>query len=194
MLQQYPHAAHHPYLVTLLLVNNVAVILSDVLAFLAVIYQVWGLWKEKRRLGLHTGKDFASLLLQQVLVTVSGVIIDYISPVARADVAISQHVYEISYNTFETAYVCLLPLRFSAILICEFTLDLRQRNTTARSLPNQSAIEFRDLNLSFQDNPVRSIQSVFGRFQEGIIADMGERGDLVGIDTPGRGKPDLETA
>ncbi|GJJ10280.1 hypothetical protein Clacol_004506 [Clathrus columnatus] len=50
-----------------MLVSNVAGILTDVLAFLAIIYQLWGLWKEKRRLHLHTEKDFVTLLLQQVI-------------------------------------------------------------------------------------------------------------------------------
>ncbi|GJJ10344.1 hypothetical protein Clacol_004570 [Clathrus columnatus] len=113
------------YLPNLFLVENAAVILSDVLAFLAVIRQVWGLRKEKRRLGLpRAGKDFATLLLQQ---------------------------------------------------------------------------EFRDLNLSSQDNPgVRPIQSVLGRLQERILADMGERNDPVsmgiGIDAQGQGEPDLDIA
>ncbi|GJJ10664.1 hypothetical protein Clacol_004891 [Clathrus columnatus] len=153
--------AYYPILV---IVENVTTVLSDVLAFLAVIRQVWGLWKEKRRLGLHTGKDFVTLLLQQV-------------------------------SRIKCPFM-LLPLRLSVILICEFTLDLRRRNTT-RSLPNQSALEFPNLNPSSQDNPeARSIQSVLGHLQESIIADMGERNDpmSMGIDAPGQGEPDLETA
>ncbi|GJJ10126.1 hypothetical protein Clacol_004352 [Clathrus columnatus] len=140
-------------LLTLFLVNNVAIILSDLLAFLAVIRQVWGLWKEKRELRLHTDNDFVTLLLQQV----------------GTDIAAFQNV-------------------LSTILICEFTLDLRRRNT-AQSLPNQSALELSDLNLSSQHNPVRSIRSVLGRLQESIIAVMGERNDPVGVDDTG---PDEE--
>ncbi|GJJ10369.1 hypothetical protein Clacol_004595 [Clathrus columnatus] len=168
MMQQYPYASHHPYLNKLLLVDNVAVILTDILAFLAVIRQVWGLWKERRRLSLHT------LLLQQV----AQLVISYISPVVGNGVVAFQNV-------------------LSVILICEFTLDLRRRNTTARSLPNQSDLELPDLNLSFQHTPeVISIQSVLGRLQESIIADMGERNDPVsmGIDAPDQREPDLETA
>ncbi|GJJ10394.1 hypothetical protein Clacol_004620 [Clathrus columnatus] len=155
------------FLVTLILVGNVAVVLSDVLAFLAVIHQVWSLWKEKRKLRLHnTGEDFVTLLLQQV----TQLAIDYISPTAGTDVI-----------AFQTV--------LSTILICEFTLDLRQRNAT-RSLPNQSALELPDLNLSSRDNSVRSRQSMLGRLQESIIADMGERSDPVGIEGPGQGEPD----
>ncbi|GJJ10449.1 hypothetical protein Clacol_004675 [Clathrus columnatus] len=147
------------YALTLLLVQNVAAVLSDILAFLTVICQVWGLWKENRRLRLQAGKDFATLLLRQGI----------------------------------------LRFLLSAIFICEFTLDLRRRNTTARSLPNPSALELElpDLNLSSQDNSViRSIQSVFSHLQERMIADMGERSNSVSIEGPGQleGEPDSETA
>ncbi|GJJ10439.1 hypothetical protein Clacol_004665 [Clathrus columnatus] len=194
------------YITTLILVGNVAVILSDVLAFLGVIHQVWGLWKEKRKLNLHsTGKDFVTLLLQQgkftliktpmgdehskinlyvlsgilrfsfvLFISITQVIIDYVLPIVGADVTAFQNI-------------------LSIILICEFTLDLRRRNAT-RSLPNQSALELPDLNLSSQGNPVRSIQSVLGRLQERMIANMGERSDTVDIDGSGQGEPDEGTA
>ncbi|GJJ10339.1 hypothetical protein Clacol_004565, partial [Clathrus columnatus] len=113
-----------------------------------------------------------------LLVTVTGLVVDYTAIQAGSDVAVFQNV-------------------LSTILICEFTLDLRRRNTTTRSLPNLSALEFADLNLSSQENPeVRSIQSIFGRLHERMIADMGERNDPVsiGIDALGQGEPDLETA
>ncbi|GJJ10429.1 hypothetical protein Clacol_004655 [Clathrus columnatus] len=172
-LQQYLHVTHNPYIFILLLVNNVAVIFTDVLVFLAVIHQVWGLLKEKRRLGLHTEKDLVTLLLQQV----TQVIISYILPITGAYVTTFQNV-------------------LSTILICDFTLDLRRRNTTARSLPNHSALELPDLNLLFRDNPVRSMQAVLGRLQESIIADMGERNGPVGTEGPDQleREPDPDTA
>ncbi|GJJ10345.1 hypothetical protein Clacol_004571 [Clathrus columnatus] len=174
------------YLNILLLVQNVLLILSDLLAFLAVIRQLWGLWKEKRRSGLHSGKDFATLLLQQgilrfsfvLFVTITLLVIDYISPIIGSDIGAFQNV-------------------LSVILICEFTLDLRRRNTTTGSLPGLSALEFPDLNPPSQHNPeVRPIQSILVRIQESIIADMREKNNPVsiGIDTPSQGEPDLETA
>ncbi|GJJ10184.1 hypothetical protein Clacol_004410 [Clathrus columnatus] len=82
----------------------------------------------------------------------------------------------------------------SALLTCKFTRDLRRRNTT-RSLPNQSSLEFPDLNLSSKENPVRSTRSVLGRIHEGIIADMGERNDLiVGVDRSDQEERDGEAA
>ncbi|GJJ10119.1 hypothetical protein Clacol_004345 [Clathrus columnatus] len=57
-------------------------------------------------------------------------------------------------------------------------MDLRRRNTTlTKSLPNQSALELPDLNLTLQYNPAQSIRSVLDRLHHGIIADMGERND-----------------
>ncbi|GJJ10208.1 hypothetical protein Clacol_004434 [Clathrus columnatus] len=169
-------------ILTLILVDNVAVVLLEVLAFIAVLYQVWGLWREKRKLGLHTDKDFVTLLLRQgtlrfsfvLFISVTQTIIIYISPTAGTNSIAVQNV-------------------LSVILICEFTQDLRRRNTI-RSLPNQSSLELPDLNLSSQDNSVRSIQSVFGRFQERMIADMGERNDPVGLNGPGEKEPNQEAA
>ncbi|GJJ10400.1 hypothetical protein Clacol_004626 [Clathrus columnatus] len=191
------------YLTTLILVQNVVVILSDILAFFGVVRQVWGLWKEKQILSLDTGKDLVTLLLQQdilrfsyatatiiimfftktnfyrsfvLFITVTQIIIDYISPTVGTEI-----------DAFQNS--------LSVILICELTLNLRRRNTT-RPLPNPSALELPDLNLSVQNNPVRSIQSVFGRLQERMIADMEERSDLVDIEGPGQleGEPEPEIA
>ncbi|GJJ10305.1 hypothetical protein Clacol_004531 [Clathrus columnatus] len=115
-----------------------------------------------------------------LIVTVTQLVVDYNSPIAGSDVAAFQN--------------ALLPLRLSVILICEFTLDLRRRNTTTGSLPNPSALELPDLNLSSQGNPGRSIKSVLGRLQEMIIADM-EESDTVDIDVPVQGdSSDPETA
>ncbi|GJJ10169.1 hypothetical protein Clacol_004395 [Clathrus columnatus] len=173
MVQQYPDATHHPYLASVALGRNVTVILSDALAFLAVVYQILGLWKEKRKLQLYTNKDFVTLLLQQgilrfsfaLVVSVAQLIIGYD---AADDISAFQNV-------------------LSTILICEFTLDLRRRNTT-KPLLSQSALELPDLNLSSQHNPGQSIQTVLGRLQKSIIANMGERNDPVdvsGINGPG---------
>ncbi|GJJ10116.1 hypothetical protein Clacol_004342 [Clathrus columnatus] len=46
-------------------ITGIATSLSDILGFFAVVRQVWGLWIEKRRLGLQTKQDFVSVLLQQ---------------------------------------------------------------------------------------------------------------------------------
>ncbi|GJJ07024.1 hypothetical protein Clacol_001222 [Clathrus columnatus] len=119
------------------LINNVAVILLDSFAFLAVVRQVWGLWKLKRSLGLRSNQDIATSLIGQGF----------------------------------------LRFSLSALLICEFTLDLRRRNSK-KIIPNQSALNLPTM--SFQDNPVQSVKSVFGRLHENLIAEMGERN----VDTP----------
>ncbi|GJJ09195.1 hypothetical protein Clacol_003417 [Clathrus columnatus] len=71
-----------------------------------------------------------------------------------------------------------LPL-LSTIIICEFTLDLRQRNIK-ESNSNQSAMDLPSL--SFHENPAHTARSVLGRLRESIITEMGERNDLVDID------------
>ncbi|GJJ15106.1 hypothetical protein Clacol_009381 [Clathrus columnatus] len=55
-----------PLATRLFLIQIVAIILSDTLASIAVIRQVWGVWRLKRSLGLQ-GNDFLTLLLQQGL-------------------------------------------------------------------------------------------------------------------------------
>ncbi|GJJ15832.1 hypothetical protein Clacol_010110 [Clathrus columnatus] len=49
-------------------INATALILgiaTDLLAFIAVMHQVWGLWKLKRHLGLKGNNDLVQLLIQQ---------------------------------------------------------------------------------------------------------------------------------
>ncbi|GJJ10104.1 hypothetical protein Clacol_004330 [Clathrus columnatus] len=157
------------------LIGNIAVILSDALAFLGVIRQIWGLWKEKRSLHLQTNADLVDLLLQQgilrfsfvSLVAIVASLIEFFSPLVGSNLAVVQNV-------------------LSALLICEFTLALRQRNAK-KAVPNQSALELElpNLNSSFLNNPMHSIQTVFGHIHESIITDMGERIDRVGIDGQG---------
>ncbi|GJJ10078.1 hypothetical protein Clacol_004304 [Clathrus columnatus] len=166
------------YLPTLFLIHNVAIILLDVLAFLAAIRQFWGLWQLKRSLRLQGSKDFATLLFKQ------GVQTFYNSPTSKVNSKLQDTV-----GTDVTAFQNVLSL----LLICEFTLDLRRRNTK-ELVSNQTAsnLELPTMGLSFQTNPLRSIQSVFGRLHESIMTDMGERSGQLGvdIDSPGPGPED----
>ncbi|GJJ13575.1 hypothetical protein Clacol_007831 [Clathrus columnatus] len=151
------------------LVDNIGLLLSDVLAFIAVIYQVGGLWKSKRRFGLQTNGDLVTLLLRQVNLREIQAAESTIVPI--------QNVYELFYqNTHPklTSYP-----RLSSLLICEFTLDLRRWNRQ-RSAPNQSALELPTL--SFQENPAQAVLTIFGRLRESIITEMGDRNDLVELD------------
>ncbi|GJJ10114.1 hypothetical protein Clacol_004340 [Clathrus columnatus] len=156
----FPLIGVQAYISTLLLVGNIANVLTDFLAFFGVLHQVWGLWKEKKRLHLHTDKDFVTLLFQQGIL-------------------------RFSLNDFGSSQIS--PVKLSAILICEFTLALRRRNTT-RPLPNQSGLELPDLNMSFQQ-PMRSIHAVVGHLHESIIADMGERNNNP-VNVNGLGQPE----
>ncbi|GJJ15473.1 hypothetical protein Clacol_009751 [Clathrus columnatus] len=108
------------------------VILLDMLAFVMVIYQLWGLWKIKRSLALQNSQELTTSLLEQGT----------------------------------------LRFSLSTLLMCEFTMDLRRRNTKDFD-PNQSALTLPTL--SFQENPVQSIRSALGHLHESIIAEIGER-------------------
>ncbi|GJJ10099.1 hypothetical protein Clacol_004325 [Clathrus columnatus] len=137
----------YEYLGSISLAFNVGMIIWDVLAFLAVVRQVWGLWREKRRLHLQTSADVVTLLLQQVKL-LERRLLGIVIPLFRM---------------------------LSTILMCEFTLGLRRRNT-GNAITNQSALELPSL--SFQGNPV---QSILGRLHESIVSDMGERTDSVTV-------------
>ncbi|GJJ15831.1 hypothetical protein Clacol_010109 [Clathrus columnatus] len=50
---------------TLILIINISTVISDALAFVAVIYRVWGLWKLGRSLDLETGDNLVTSILQQ---------------------------------------------------------------------------------------------------------------------------------
>ncbi|GJJ10106.1 hypothetical protein Clacol_004332 [Clathrus columnatus] len=150
---------------TVSLIINIATLLSDVLAFLVVINQVWVLWKERRRLGLHTNKDFVTLLLYQgesIPIDTRGI-------------------------QNEGFFISL-----SVILLCEFNLDLRRRNAN-KSILNQS--ELPDFNLSFQDpiQSVQSVlgrvhQSIIADMGE-------RNDPVLGVDGPALGQePNEETA
>ncbi|GJJ06907.1 hypothetical protein Clacol_001103 [Clathrus columnatus] len=142
-------------------IHNIAIVCADVLAFVAVIHQVWGLWKLKRSLGLESNKDVATILLRQCILRFCFVLgISTTQLLFAFDVA----------DTFNPIQNIL-----SALLLCEFTLDLRRRNTT-KSASNQTAFDLPTI--SFQENPVESVRSVLGR-HESIVTEMGERIDLV---------------
>ncbi|GJJ16126.1 hypothetical protein Clacol_010406 [Clathrus columnatus] len=47
------------------ILHNVAIMLLDVLAFIVVIRQAWGLWRLKRSVGLQSNEDLVTLLLRQ---------------------------------------------------------------------------------------------------------------------------------
>ncbi|GJJ06001.1 hypothetical protein Clacol_000188 [Clathrus columnatus] len=139
--------------------GNIATILSDTLAFIGTIYQVWGIWKSKRRLGLQ-----------------------------------SNHKKDLVTSIFEQAsYFSLQPLQpywglFSTLLICEFTLALRRRNTKQPTL-NLSDIQLPTLSLPSQDDPARTQRSVPERLHESLVAEMAEP-DPAG--NPNSGEPNID--
>ncbi|GJJ14347.1 hypothetical protein Clacol_008611 [Clathrus columnatus] len=69
--------------------------------------------------------------------------------------------------------------RLSSLLICEFTIGLRRWNKQTSAL-NQSALDLPTL--SFQANPVQTVRSIFGRLRESIMAEMGDRNDLIELE------------
>ncbi|GJJ15475.1 hypothetical protein Clacol_009753 [Clathrus columnatus] len=124
----------------------------DILAFVMVIRQLWGLWKVKRSLGLQNSQDLTTSLLEQ-------------GRYIHIETNIISHM--LHYSTLAG----ILRFSLSTLLMCEFTIDLRRRNKKD-SIPNQSALNLPTL--SFKDNPVQSIRSILGRLHESIVAEMGE--------------------
>ncbi|GJJ14480.1 hypothetical protein Clacol_008744 [Clathrus columnatus] len=134
-------------------IRNISIILSDVLAFIGIIYQVWGIWRLKQGLSLKSNEDLVSSLLRQ----------DFRNVIFIATAAI------------------LAPLEnvLSSLLICEFTLDLRRRNEK-HSVTSPSALDLPAI--SFQNDPVQCVRTSLTRWHGAIVAGMGERIKLDNID------------
>ncbi|GJJ15103.1 hypothetical protein Clacol_009378 [Clathrus columnatus] len=157
-----------PVMLRIILVQAIAVILSDTLAFIGIFRQVWGLWRLKRSLGLQNNDFLTSLLRQGTLsfcfvlsLSISQIFLSFFAPVV-------------------STIISSLPVVLSALLICKFTLDLRRRNAK-KSAPNQLA-SLSLPTLSFQENPVQSVRTVLERLHESIVAKMGERNDPPAMD------------
>ncbi|GJJ05877.1 hypothetical protein Clacol_000064 [Clathrus columnatus] len=59
--------SHHIAISSILFFRSIVTTLLDVLGFIGTIYQIWGLWRSKRTLGLQSNKDIVAMLLQQAL-------------------------------------------------------------------------------------------------------------------------------
>ncbi|GJJ10623.1 hypothetical protein Clacol_004850 [Clathrus columnatus] len=146
------------------------------LAFVVVIHQAWGLWKLKQSVGLQSNGDIVTLLLQQgtlrfcfaLFTTTTQVFLSYFAPNLGDGFGPLQNV-------------------LSSLLLCEFALELRRHNTTNPVLI-QSAINLPTL--SFREKPVQSIRYAMGRLHESIVAEMGERNELVDLGHPDSGELD----
>ncbi|GJJ15097.1 hypothetical protein Clacol_009372 [Clathrus columnatus] len=126
--------------IRLFLIQIVAIILSDTLAFIGVIRQVWGVWRLKRSLGLRRN-DFLTLLLQQGTLSFCFVL----------TISTSQIFLVLTI----TSIIAPSQAVVSALILCEFTLGLRRRNKKILA-PNPSALSLPTL--SFQDNPVQTVR------------------------------------
>ncbi|GJJ06151.1 hypothetical protein Clacol_000340 [Clathrus columnatus] len=140
---------------------------------------VWGLWRLKRSLGLRSGENLAIALFRQGIVRFSFRRQVHHSVLhhrlAEAKVFFEpQSLVENSVTTFQNV--------LSTLLICEFTIDLRRRNTKTLTT-GQSAVTLPTL--SFQENPAQSQsirRTVLGRLHESIMTEMGESDDPMDID------------
>ncbi|GJJ07914.1 hypothetical protein Clacol_002120 [Clathrus columnatus] len=105
------NASEASLVVRLGFVHNIAIILSDILAFIAVVRQVWGLWKLRLSLGLRSNQDLVKSLFQQDSAQIAS---DLLGPIQDV---------------------------LSSLLICEFTLDLRRRNASSAPLNQSAALD-----------------------------------------------------
>lgn len=120
-------------------VANICVIMTDFIVFCVCFWKVWGIWKMKRQTGIQNNNDLVSIILKQSVSRVCLVIL----------LSVTVVVLELIPNTKVIAIDILGNLQhsFSAILLTEFTLDLRQRNSPGIQSTNEtiSALGFRDM-------------------------------------------------
>ncbi|GJJ16062.1 hypothetical protein Clacol_010341 [Clathrus columnatus] len=160
-------------------IHNISLILLETLTFIALIRQIWGLWKLKKSLGLRNKQNLTTLLIQQErhdLSSSSTIVVSTITILWIANTVLTRPSQIISYS-FKT---------FSTLLICELTIHIRRKNQQNAVL-NQSALNLPTI--SFHENPVQSIRSALGRLHESIVVEMGERSDQVNVDELGSGEP-----
>ncbi|GJJ15441.1 hypothetical protein Clacol_009719 [Clathrus columnatus] len=144
------------------LISNILIALSDVLAFIIV----WGLWKLKLSAGIQNNKDIVTLLLQQGTLRFSFVLVITAAAIILSQVGFPGSVFFGFQNVLST------------LLLCKFTIAVRQRNSENRGF-DQSSLP----TPSFQQNPgFRS--TPLSRLQESIISEMGERNQLDQVDNP----------
>ncbi|GJJ06916.1 hypothetical protein Clacol_001112 [Clathrus columnatus] len=54
---------------------NIGIVLSDFLAFAAVIHRLWGLWRLKQSLGLQSSNDLVTSIIRQGLLSLSSLLL-----------------------------------------------------------------------------------------------------------------------
>lgn len=132
--------------------SNIDTVLIDLLVFGICLWKVWDTWKLKRQTGIKSNNDLVSILIKQlvsrfcfaVLITATFAILQFVSP-----------------NAVIISDIPVFQQALSTILIAEFTLDLRRRNSTT--------IQFASVTL-----PTLHIQSMLQYVHESIIAGMGD--------------------
>lgn len=102
------------------LLASISIIVTDALIFGVCLWEVWGTWRLKRQTGIRGNSDIVSLLLRQIVSRFC-----FVLTITLAAAILNQ--------VFETVPVLDILLSFqdslSAILISNFTLDLRRRNS-----------------------------------------------------------------
>ncbi|GJJ14469.1 hypothetical protein Clacol_008733 [Clathrus columnatus] len=131
--------SHAPFFI-----RNGAIVISDVLAFIGQVHQAWGVWKLKKSVGLQSNGDIATIILKQGILRVFDL---------DCECQAGQH-----RKRLRQLPKHFPSFRISLLLICEFTLDLRRRNTI-NSISNPSALDLPTISFgSTQNDPVQSIR------------------------------------
>ncbi|GJJ05862.1 hypothetical protein Clacol_000049 [Clathrus columnatus] len=137
-------------------VRDIASVVSDALAFIGIIYQIWGVWKSKRNLGLQSNheKDLVTSLLEQGILSISfALLVTTITSILT--IVQPDGVVNYVFDPFQEA--------LSTLIICQFTIALRRRNMK-KSTPNLSDIHL----------PTLTQQSILGRLHESLVVEMAE--------------------
>lgn len=145
------------------ILQSVAVVLQDFLAFVVVIYHAWSVRKLKRGVGLQGNTDLATSLLQQGFFRFCFIFVMALTSTLLANLSSSS--VASGFGAFQNV--------LSTILICEFTLELRQRNSKDHQVqtPNLNMSP----NLTFQEpGMIQSIRQIAESLHGSIINELGE--------------------
>lgn len=148
------------------LLGNIFGILIDVLSFCLCLYKVWGTWKSKRDANLHGGNNLASILFKQII---SRFCFTVIISVTYAIIG------QFLADPIITASLSSIQAGISVILISDFTLALREDNSSMIDANNATLVT------------IRTAQDILQQMHQTFIVELGDEYEESCEDSSGRG-------
>lgn len=113
-------ASSSPEKKLIILLGNIFIIITDLLMFGVSLHKVWDTWHLKRNTDIHKKDDLISVLFEQIVSRFFFVVF----------ITLTITIVEQFISTVAVAAIANVQSSLSGILVADFTLDLRQSNTS----------------------------------------------------------------